>query len=279
MTRTIRLLLLSLAVGRAARGLLGRERRRPSVASARRPRRERRPGASPSPSAPTDPQEAFLAYAACMREHGIDMPDPQVSDEGGGKFSVGFSAEGRRRRGPTRRSSRRPTRHAGRSSRTRSARAAGRSCRPRTRRSCSTSPAACASTASTCPTRGEGGMVFEVGGPGDADADRSRGVRGSPGGVPGPAAGPASVVDGPGLQIGAGRRQRRRRRRPRRTRSRSEAARPPRGGRRGRRRRGRRRLVGRDERRRGRRRRRARAGADEADAATARRPRRSSGGP
>ena len=39
-------------------------------------------GASPSPSAPTDPREAFVAYAACMREHGIDMPDPQFEEDG-----------------------------------------------------------------------------------------------------------------------------------------------------------------------------------------------------
>ncbi len=42
------------------------------------------PGSSPSPSAsssmsPEDAQEAFLAYARCMRENGIDMPDPQVN--------------------------------------------------------------------------------------------------------------------------------------------------------------------------------------------------------
>jgi hypothetical protein len=36
-----------------------------------------------------DPQEAFRAFAQCMREHGIDMPDPQVSDDAkGGNFTV-----------------------------------------------------------------------------------------------------------------------------------------------------------------------------------------------
>ena len=33
--------------------------------------------------APTDPEEAMLAYAECMRDHGIDMPDPTF-EEGGG---------------------------------------------------------------------------------------------------------------------------------------------------------------------------------------------------
>jgi hypothetical protein len=35
--------------------------------------------ASPSPS--VDPQEALLAFAQCMREHGIDMPDPQFGSD------------------------------------------------------------------------------------------------------------------------------------------------------------------------------------------------------
>jgi hypothetical protein len=38
-----------------------------------------------------DPEEAFRAFAQCMREHGVDMPDPQVSDEG--KGGVGFTVE------------------------------------------------------------------------------------------------------------------------------------------------------------------------------------------
>ena len=37
----------------------------------------------------TDPGEAALQFAKCMREHGIDMPDPQVSDEGGVMVAVG----------------------------------------------------------------------------------------------------------------------------------------------------------------------------------------------
>jgi hypothetical protein len=37
----------------------------------------------------TDPNEAALQFAKCMREHGIDMPDPQVSDEGGIAVQIG----------------------------------------------------------------------------------------------------------------------------------------------------------------------------------------------
>ncbi|MFB4283648.1 hypothetical protein ACBJ59_50690 [Nonomuraea sp. MTCD27] len=32
---------------------------------------------SATPSASLDPQEAALKFAQCMREHGVDMPDPQ----------------------------------------------------------------------------------------------------------------------------------------------------------------------------------------------------------
>src|SRR5690242_12273015 len=32
--------------------------------------------AGPSASAPVDRQEAQLKFAQCMREHGVDMPDP-----------------------------------------------------------------------------------------------------------------------------------------------------------------------------------------------------------
>ncbi|MEV0390549.1 hypothetical protein [Nonomuraea sp. NPDC050643] len=37
------------------------------------------PSVTPSatPSATMDPQEAALKFAQCMREHGVDMPDPQ----------------------------------------------------------------------------------------------------------------------------------------------------------------------------------------------------------
>jgi hypothetical protein len=40
----------------------------------------------------TDPNEAALQFAQCMREHGIDMPDPQVSDDGGVMVQIGGPA-------------------------------------------------------------------------------------------------------------------------------------------------------------------------------------------
>jgi len=31
------------------------------------------------------PEDALLAFARCMREHGVDLPDPQLSGNGGGQ--------------------------------------------------------------------------------------------------------------------------------------------------------------------------------------------------
>ena len=40
-------------------------------------------------------QEDALEFSKCMRDHGIDMPDPQFSTDGGGfSISVGVGAEG-----------------------------------------------------------------------------------------------------------------------------------------------------------------------------------------
>jgi hypothetical protein len=39
--------------------------------------------------APTDPEEAALAFAECMRDNGIDMPDPEFTDDGGIAMSMG----------------------------------------------------------------------------------------------------------------------------------------------------------------------------------------------
>lgn len=47
------------------------------------------PGASAAPEASVDPEEAALAFAQCMREHGVDMPDPQVGSNGEMTFSIG----------------------------------------------------------------------------------------------------------------------------------------------------------------------------------------------
>jgi hypothetical protein len=36
-----------------------------------------------------DTQQAMLDFAQCMREHGIDIPDPQFGENGQGSFTVG----------------------------------------------------------------------------------------------------------------------------------------------------------------------------------------------
>ncbi len=46
-------------------------------------------GADGETSTTVDPEDAFLAFARCMREHGVDMPDPQVDDNGRGVIQVG----------------------------------------------------------------------------------------------------------------------------------------------------------------------------------------------
>jgi hypothetical protein len=38
--------------------------------------------ASPSPGASTNPEDAMLEFAQCMRDHGVDMPDPQTGGQG-----------------------------------------------------------------------------------------------------------------------------------------------------------------------------------------------------
>ena len=40
-------------------------------------------GKRPSPAEQAKAQKAMLAYAKCMRGHGVDMPDPQMSSSGG----------------------------------------------------------------------------------------------------------------------------------------------------------------------------------------------------
>ena len=56
------------------------------------------PGAESSaePSASLDPEAAQLAFAECMRDHGIDMPDPETSGgAGGGAVRIGGGGEDR----------------------------------------------------------------------------------------------------------------------------------------------------------------------------------------
>lgn len=48
--------------------------------------------ADDSPSATTEPietEQAMLEFAACMREHGVDMADPQVDENGGVQIQIG----------------------------------------------------------------------------------------------------------------------------------------------------------------------------------------------
>jgi hypothetical protein len=52
--------------------------------------------ASAAPSASLDPEAAQLAFAECMRDQGIDMPDPETSGgAGGGSVRIGGAGEDR----------------------------------------------------------------------------------------------------------------------------------------------------------------------------------------
>ena len=46
------------------------------------------PATSAEPQSSMDPEEAALAFAECMREHGVDMPDPQVGSNGEFRVTV-----------------------------------------------------------------------------------------------------------------------------------------------------------------------------------------------
>jgi hypothetical protein len=45
-----------------------------------------------SGTARKDPQEAALEFASCMREHGVDMPDPEVDSQGRMRVAIGGPA-------------------------------------------------------------------------------------------------------------------------------------------------------------------------------------------
>jgi hypothetical protein len=45
-------------------------------------------------TAKKDPQEAALEFARCMREHGVDMPDPEVDSQGRMRITVGGGGKG-----------------------------------------------------------------------------------------------------------------------------------------------------------------------------------------
>jgi hypothetical protein len=42
---------------------------------------------------PTDPEEAMLAFTECMREHGVDMADPQFGGDGEGGIALEVTPE------------------------------------------------------------------------------------------------------------------------------------------------------------------------------------------
>jgi hypothetical protein len=43
-----------------------------------------------------DPQQRAIDFARCMREHGVDMPDPEVDDQGRVRVRIGAGGNGRR---------------------------------------------------------------------------------------------------------------------------------------------------------------------------------------
>ena len=47
----------------------------------------------PAAEEEVDPEEAMLQYAQCMRDHGIDMPDPQMSSDGKGVIAITSEAD------------------------------------------------------------------------------------------------------------------------------------------------------------------------------------------
>ena len=154
--------------------------RSPPAAAARTPRRRRSSSNRHGPDEKT--KHAMLDFARCMRQHGVDMPDPKF-DGGGARHAVGgrsmapeHDARGRARPARSTRS---------RSSRRRSPRRSRRSSSRRRWRT----RAACASTASTCRIRSSarnGGVEQKIGGaassptepevPGRAEGVRARGL-------------------------------------------------------------------------------------------------------
>jgi hypothetical protein len=53
------------------------------------------PDTSDGDAADVDPEDAFLSYSECMRDHGVEMPDPvMVSTDGAGPIGVGGATAG-----------------------------------------------------------------------------------------------------------------------------------------------------------------------------------------
>ena len=86
MSRLFRLILATVAVVALVAACSGTATG-PGVATLDDPSASGSPGASPAASALT-PQDAALAFARCMRENGIDMPDPIISTDGNGGTKI-----------------------------------------------------------------------------------------------------------------------------------------------------------------------------------------------
>ena len=101
-------------------------------------------------SATTGQDKAFegaLKFSKCMRDHGIDFPDPQRVGNGGIKLTMkgGTGADSAKLRAAEK--------DCQKYMRWAAAGLRARPSRPRSRTPCSITPGACAPTASTCPTR------------------------------------------------------------------------------------------------------------------------------
>ncbi len=83
--------MLVLVAGLAA-GCGGATPSGPGIATLASPDPSGTPAPSASPAASADPQQAMVDYARCMREHGVDMPDPVFNGAGGGGVVVQGSA-------------------------------------------------------------------------------------------------------------------------------------------------------------------------------------------
>jgi hypothetical protein len=57
------------------------------------------PETEPAKASDKDPEEAFLDFARCMREHGIDMPDPETGGGGDVVFKAAPGAAAKRLEG------------------------------------------------------------------------------------------------------------------------------------------------------------------------------------
>ena len=87
MIRSIRSLLVLLAVATVLAACSGPGAQPSGVATLGSP--SPAAAASTAPQSSLDPEEAALAFAECMREHGVDMPDPQVGANGQVNVTIG----------------------------------------------------------------------------------------------------------------------------------------------------------------------------------------------